>query len=532
MLIDRLKLLCIPLAIAMASVGCVVADEAQDIESDSEEPMLTSISASTQSFTGSLSSTGTAWAAHNVTYSSAGTLNVTLDWSAASADFNLFLADLSDSTTLASATGAAKPETINLRVPAGTYRLGVKALSGSASYTLTASFSPDAQVFNASGTASKGKPGPAHTFPANAGDAIRVTVSWNTTANLNAFLTAPSGDAIAGTAGSTAKPEVIETTTTESGSHKVVVRSVSGSASYTLNVSVTPGTSTPPPPPPPPSCVPRFAGDPGCATKMYYGASVEGGSPVTFEGQLGTTLAVHRTYFQSDDAPSKFASEATTDLANRRMPLMSTKVPNDDWAGVGAGAHDAWLLGIIRELAKVPGPVWLTLHHEPNSDGAPADWVKMQQRARQLIDANAKNIALVAILNGYNFSKNTPDAHLYNHPVGTGVHVMGFDAYCQWSPTLGGNWREPNVVFSPGVTVAGWGYPSLVGEYGVREDPANPGKAAKWMNDAWNFAYQNKFVAISYFNSGANSPDGTWALTGERLTAFKNNLLKTLVARP
>jgi hypothetical protein len=45
------------------------------------------------------------------------------------------------------------------------------------------------------------------------------------------------------------------------------------------------------------------------------------------------------------------------------------------------------------------------LHHEPSSDGTPAHWVAMQQHARKLIDVNAKNIALVGILNGWEFKR-------------------------------------------------------------------------------------------------------------------------------
>ena len=37
-------------------------------------------------------------------------------------------------------------------------------------------------------------------------------------------------------------------------------------------------------------------------------------------------------------------------------------------------------------------------------------------------------------------------------------------------------------------------------------------------------AFQHHFVGMSYFDSGANSPDGTWALDGERLTAYSQLL--------
>jgi hypothetical protein len=168
---------------------------------------------------------------------------------------------------------------------------------------------------------------------------------------------------------------------------------------------------------------------------------------------------------QAATPASKFVSPATNDLANGRIPLISTKVPGG-WASVAAGDQDAWLPVRIRALAKVDGPVWLALHHEPTGDGAPSDWVHMQQHARKLIDANSNNIELVGILNGWEFLKTNGHPEAYNMPVGSGVDVMGFDSYNPSSPTNGKKWRPVSNVFAPAVTIASGGYPTLVGEYG------------------------------------------------------------------
>jgi hypothetical protein len=274
-----------------------------------------------------------------------------------------------------------------------------------------------------------------------------------------------------------------------------------------------------------PSCAPRFAGDPSCAGQMYYGASVEGGAPATMEAQLGRGLSLFRSYMRADTPASKFSSRAADDIAHGRLPLISTKVPGS-WAQVAAGAHDAWLLERIAALAAVTGPVWLTLHHEPTGDGEPADWVRMQQHARKLIDGHSKNIVLVGILNGWDFKKKNGEPAVWNHPVGTGVHVMGFDSYNPWSPTNGKEWSAAADVLSPGVTIASWGYSTLVGEHGCRTDPQSPGRAAQWMRDAYAFGVAHKFLAMSYFNSGENSPDGTWVMDHERLTVFNSSLAR------
>ena len=271
-----------------------------------------------------------------------------------------------------------------------------------------------------------------------------------------------------------------------------------------------------------PHCAARFPGDP-CAGSLYYGASVEGGDPKTLESQVGTGLTLFRSYMQPSSSASKFASRAAADVAAGRIPLISTKVPGS-WADVAAGKQDAWLTERVKALATVKGPVWLALHHEPRGDGDPADWVRMQQHARTVIDQHANNVALVGILNGWDFLQKGGNPGAYNHPVGTGVDVMGFDSYNPWSPTNGEEWKSAADTLAPGVAIADWGYPTLVGEYGVRDDAAQPDRASEWLRDAYEFGIEHDFVAMSYFNSSQNAPDGTWALDGARLEQFEANL--------
>lgn len=295
------------------------------------------------------------------------------------------------------------------------------------------------------------------------------------------------------------------------------------SATPTPSPTATPGLSTA-------GCAPQFPGDPRCSGDMYYGASVEGGDPTTLESQAGHRLSLYRSYMHADTPVSRFVSRASADVAAGRLPLISTKVPGS-WASVANGDQDAWLLERIRALATVRGPVWLALHHEPSGDGNPADWVRMQQHARRLIDANSTNIALVGILNGWDFKQRNGNPEVWNHPVGTGVDIMGFDSYNGWSPTNGKQWQDAADVLSPALTIAAWGYPTLVGEHGCRTDASQPGRAAQWMREAYAFGVSHGFVGMSYFDSGLNSPDGTWELDGERLPVFRTSLTSNTTAR-
>ncbi len=124
------------------------------------------------------------------------------------------------------------------------------------------------------------------------------------------------------------------------------------------------------------------------------------------------------------------------------------------------------------------GPVWLALHHEPRGDGVASDWVDMQQHARKLIDKYSSNIALVGILNGWDFLQRGGSPRSLPHACWHGVDIMGFDSYNPWAAGNGQAWKSVPETMSPGLTIQSWGYPTLVAETGLHVDSANPGRAA------------------------------------------------------
>ena len=82
--------------------------------------------------------------------------------------------------------------------------------------------------------------------------------------------------------------------------------------------------------------------------------------------------------------------------------------------------------------------------------------------------------------------------------------------------------------------MAGWfgDTPLVIGEYGCRDDPQNPGMAAEWLRDAAAYARTHNVFSMSYFNSGVGSPEGSWEMTGEMETTFTELLASDWVARP
>jgi tripartite motif-containing protein 71 len=99
----------------------------------------------TNTFTGSVSSTGTTFRSHTFSVPQAATLTVTLDWNDASANLNEFLYDPNGTLVASSAGPTKKPEVISFQATtAGTWKVGVKAVSGTASYTATVDQAPPA----------------------------------------------------------------------------------------------------------------------------------------------------------------------------------------------------------------------------------------------------------------------------------------------------------------------------------------------------------------------------------------------------
>lgn len=91
-------------------------------------------------FTNSVSASGTNWIDNRFTNSAGGVLQIQLDWDTTAANLNLFLFNPSNGQ-VASVTSSAKPKSINYATSAlGQWRVGVKAVTGSATYTLSVTY--------------------------------------------------------------------------------------------------------------------------------------------------------------------------------------------------------------------------------------------------------------------------------------------------------------------------------------------------------------------------------------------------------
>lgn len=540
------KLLWMAAIVAALLTACGVSEQLVEDPAEALESTELRLTQDISSVTGSLAASGTSWVTHPIELSAPGHLELSLGWASAGANLNLFFYGL-DGKVAASANGSTeRPERLSIDVAApGRYLVGIKCKTGASSYTLTASFAPAYVETSFAGEAAAAGPSwLTHTFDAQAGERLDVTLDWtSSSADFNVFLYAPSvSSPLAYANGTTARPEVLSVVATASGTWSVSLKCKTGASAYSLRVRRSASTGTPDAgPPPPPPFTPAYAGQPRPST-LHWGAAISGnGDPVSrHETAAGRAMGVHRTFWQWADRTSRLVDTAADDLAAERIPWVSVKTPS--WAAMGNGQYDAEIDAMLRALSALGGPVWLTLHHEPEGGGGvnspddpagPAGHVAMNRRVRQRLTAlGVRNVALAPVLMSYTFkSASGRDPEAWFAP---GIYdFIGIDHYRDSEATL---------LDSTWASIRGWarskGLDLAVGEWGMRGTDAAAGQRVReWFDAAAASATDGagaRVVGLCAFDSGLNSPSGSWELAGEQRTMFRQFLLdpRAVLATP
>jgi len=281
----------------------------------------------------------------------------------------------------------------------------------------------------------------------------------------------------------------------------------------------------------PPSAAPggglggAFPGDVASGT-VRWGASIGGNAdPVSrHESVAGQAMGLRRTFFNWDQRTGSMVNTARADIAAGRLPWVSIKTPG--WAAMASGSLDGEIDQMIRALDALDGPVWLTVHHEPEGGGGvnyaddaagPAGWRAMQVKVRERLDTlGADNIAFASILMSWTF-----DPRSGRNPTDWWVDGIfdfaGIDHYVydESFPGMGVMmWDKVREFYSArGTKIA-------VGEWGNRG--TNTQAAAEmraWYDTA--IASNGQIIGLAAFDSNLNSPDGGWELFGDPLNTFR-----------
>jgi hypothetical protein len=258
----------------------------------------------------------------------------------------------------------------------------------------------------------------------------------------------------------------------------------------------------------------------------YVGAAVAGnGDPSSLESAAGRPLGLHRTYWNYSNIYSSIRS-ANADAQAGRIPWLSYKLPVS-WAEAAAGKADAQTKALAAQLATVPGPVWVAIHHEPEGDGHLADWVAMQKRLLPIL-ATAPNVRTSIILTAWDtFDSGNPAYSLDTLWPGNMVSILGMDVYNRYGDAnhAGTGWSEMKHYYdeiAPAAKKRGADW--AIAETGYTDSAA--AKDPDWLTRAYDdMANRTDLpgLGLCYFDSSANSI-GTWPLTGVKVTKFEDIL--------
>jgi hypothetical protein len=245
----------------------------------------------------------------------------------------------------------------------------------------------------------------------------------------------------------------------------------------------------------------------------YLGAAVGGTSDLgARETQLGTHLALHRTYYQANQI-DRAVKTAKEDLAVGRLPWISFKPPLG-WAEMATGAGNTWATQLADALKTVPGPVWLAVHHEPETDGDMNLWTAMQTQIAPIIHARTDNVAYSVIYSSWNTYSRGMDNVATKWPGDDNVDILGIDAYNPY-----GAIRDAKMVTTSldmktyYAKMAAWsaehGTHWAVGETGIT--PTGAATDPTWLARTYHDMIAMGGIGLSYFDSSRNS-DADWTL--------------------
>lgn len=206
------------------------------------------------------------------------------------------------------------------------------------------------------------------------------------------------------------------------------------------------------------------------------------------------------------------------DSANQYC-VISFKAPNNDWAAVAAGTYDDDLddvMDVARSRAK---PFAFGIHHEPQGDGAAADWAAMQEHLVEYLAPVNDKMAFTTIANGFWWGPNqgNGDEYIATYYPQSLINKMNqykgiiaadfYDAKPRANGTFASNADRTSMKLQGFVDWArAKGVNNLgVGEFGTATGPE--------LTASWNVINSNKDLMgyANYFNSLANS-DFDWRL--------------------
>lgn len=294
-----------------------------------------------------------------------------------------------------------------------------------------------------------------------------------------------------------------------------------------------PAADLPLPRPKPPATGGDYPGQPVEGTVLWGAAVGQNDDPrPRHEIPAGAILSLRRTFYQWNHRSGYMITLIEEDLAKGRLPWVSIKTPG--WSEVASGARDTEIDQMLVALDRVSGPVWLTLHHEPeggggvngpDDPGGPSAHLAMNRRVKERMETlGVDNVALAPILMSWTWdpaSGRNPDdwwdPEVYDF-VGVDHYACYFDdPDCQNEGLVNPLWD----------LVRQWAdmrqVDVAVGEWGLRGTDEGAGDRVRgWFNAAARSAGdlgRARVVGLAAFDSDPYNTE-SFELLGGQLDAF------------
>jgi hypothetical protein len=265
----------------------------------------------------------------------------------------------------------------------------------------------------------------------------------------------------------------------------------------------------------------RFPGDRqdrvmvGMAVTDNLNSNLQWDQAVTLLGTAGPFASVRRCFVPSWITKANIDKWADWAESKGVYPVISFKVPGNDWAGLAAGTYDSDLDVLCatldaRAVAK-RAPVCVAVHHEPSGDGDLAVWARMQEYLSNRFAPWKDVFCFTTISNGYDWGPyrggqgevaTTYPASLVA-ALNRNGHILACDTYDSADPTKLDYAQYDRTSLKIAGFVA-WARAQGVQRIGLGEFGCHD---AIDLSKCWSLINDNRdlFGFACYFNSGQNS---------------------------
>lgn len=254
------------------------------------------------------------------------------------------------------------------------------------------------------------------------------------------------------------------------------------------------------------------------AEGAYFGTQLSASLPrrrarlVDLERAIGRRFAVDHVYYRWDE-PFPSGYDRWTVRQGRLLFLnwttRRTRGGPVTFADITAGRYDHVITARAKRLAELGVPVLMGFGHEPGAlvgdppgrSGTPEEYVAAWRHIAQVFAAADAPVSWVWTLTSYAFRQGTADSF---YPGDDVVDWVGADGYvnvdCPWLRVGWSSWTE---LFARAEEFAAdHGKPLVVAEFGLREDPADPDRKARWLRDSLSQMEEMPYLkAVVSFNS-------------------------------